>query len=328
MGEFFKAQGLDLNKKTGRIESKENDKRLEIERAKELEKMGYGPNGEILDKKKINYDPINDKDYSYSAQYKKFEKKHEELYPNQKAEGRTDRFDNISSFYDEQDDLQIEKENQKYLDNFENKESLNNFIKTYEDLSEEEGQGFENEDILANSIKKTIEKDRKSEIKNKKDEENLSDYSDFEIEEFKKTLTNHLDKKPAKFSNGDEMNEKQKMEMIDELKNNLPEEFVKLINRRLISENFKWEKETFKNENFIVSYFPDKKNPSIKYILKAENDLDLEGMKKVFVNSSLKSNKELIKDGNGCLLVFCSPPLGYKNRDIKQNKQFKRSERV
>lgn len=316
IGDFFKAQGLKIDKNTGKIDKVVSEEEKKIEREKELKKMGYSPNGEILDKKKMDYDPINEKDYSYSGQYKKFEKKHEELYPNNKLKKKEDKFDDLSYFYGEQDDLEIEKENQKFLDNFDNQNNLENFIKTYEEAQEEKQGGFENENILFDSIKKTKETDKKE---NKKvEKEDISDYSDFEIDMFKNALKGKLDKKDVSFADGQKMNNEQIEELIDELKNNLPEEFVRTINRRLISENFKWEKESFKNENFVVSYFPDKKNATIKYIMKAEDNMDLGKMNKVFVDSSLKGNKELIKDGSGCLLVFCSPPLQYRGKEQKE----------
>ena len=297
IGDFFKVQGLKIDKNTGKIDKVVSEEEKKVEREKELKKMGYGPNGEILDKKKINYDPINEKDYSYSGQYKKFEKKHEELYSNQEISKKTDKFDDASYFYGEQDDLQTEKENQKFLDSFSNQENLENFIKTYEEEQSEEKDLKEYE----------------------KEKAKLSEYSEFEINMFKEALNGKLDKKEIKFADGQKMTEKQVNELIDEFKNEVPEEFVKTINRRLISEKFKWEEENFKNEKIMVSYFPDKKNPSIKYILKETGGTELQTIDKVFVDSSVKGNKEVIRDRNGCLLVFCSMPIKYKNKtDIKK----------
>lgn len=318
-GDFFKAQGLKVNKKTGEIDKETNEEDKKIEREKELKKMGYGPNGEILDKKKMDYDPINEKDYSYSGQYKNFEKKHEELYPNNQQNTKEGKTEDMLYFYGEGDldDLVVEKENQRFLDNFENQESLESFIKTYEEAQEENG-GFENEDILSASIKKTEEFDKKENKRLEKLENELSDYSDFEIDMFKSALNGKLDKKDVQFADGQKMSDKQVSELIDELKNSLPEEFVKLINRRLISEEFNWEKESFKNEKFLVSYFPDKKNALIKYVLKGGEGANLQKLNKVFVDSSLKGNKEIIKDKNGCILVFCSPPLQYNKQGEKE----------
>lgn len=318
IGDFFKAQGLKIDKNTGKIDKVVSEEEKKVEREKELKKMGYGPNGEILDKKKINYDPINEKDYSYSGQYKKFEKKHEELYSNQEINKKTDKFDDTSYFYGEQDDLQTEKENQKFLDSFSNQENLENFIKTYEEEQSEEND-FENKNILLGSAKKIKEKKEKDLKEYEKEKAKLSEYSEFEINMFKEALNGKLDKKEIKFADGQKMTEKQVNELIDEFKNEVPEEFVKTINRRLISEKFKWEEENFKNEKIMVSYFPDKKNPSIKYILKETGDTELQTIDKVFVDSSVKGNKEVIRDRNGCLLVFCSMPIKYKNKtDIKK----------
>ncbi len=318
IGDFFKAQGLKIDKNTGKIDKVVSEEEKKVEREKELKKMGYGPNGEILDKKKINYDPINEKDYSYSGQYKKFEKKHEELYSNQEISKKTDKFDDTSYFYGEQDDLQTEKENQKFLDSFSNQENLENFIKTYEEEQSEEND-FENKNILLGSAKKIKEKKEKDLKEYEKEKAKLSEYSEFEINMFKEALNGKLDKKEIKFADGQKMTEKQVNELIDEFKNEVPEEFVKTINRRLISEKFKWEEENFKNEKIMVSYFPDKKNPSIKYILKETGDTELQTIDKVFVDSSVKGNKEVIRDRNGCLLVFCSMPIKYKNKtDIKK----------
>lgn len=313
IGDFFKAQGLKIDKNTGKIDKNFSEEEKKAEREKELKKMGYGPNGEVLDKKKVNYDPINEKDYSYSGQYKKFEKKHEELYPNNAPNKKEDKFDDSSYFYGEQDDLEIEKENQKFLDNFNNQENLENFIKTYEE-NQEEKNDFENENILLNSIKKTKEK-KGQEIKEyEKKKRELPEYSEFEINMFKEALNGKLDKKEIKFADGEKMTEKQITELINEFKNEVPEEFVKNINRRLISENFQWENESFKNEKLLVSYFPNKKNPSIKYILKETNNIEPQTIDKIFVDSSVKRNKEVIKDKNGCLLVFCSMPIRRKNK--------------
>lgn len=280
IGEFFKAQGLEVNKTTGRIE-KEFSK---TEREKELEKMGYGPDGEVLDQSKVeNYDPLS------------------------------------RSSFEDQDDVEIEREHQKLLDDFSNQESLENFIKTYEEVQNENIGGFENEDILSDSIKKTSEREEREYEKKKA---KLPEYSEFEIKSFKDALSRRLDRREVKFADGQKMSEEQVRKLINEFKTEVPDEFVKMIDRRLISENFQWEEENFKDKKIMVSYFPDKQNPSIKYILRNTKGVEPQIINKVFVDSSVNKNKEVIRDKKKCLLVFCSIPMKRKkSTESKENKK-------
>ncbi len=227
-----------------------------------------------------NYDPINKKSYSSE----KFVAK-EELVLNR----YTEEFEELS------DDNEFEKIEEKTIDSFSNEESFYEYIKNGSEVEETE----EKEDIKAKE-KVSIKKEKR--IIDIKPEYSLS-----EIEALKKFTKDFIDNK----INKEEYSEKQINEAMDEFKQNFPENFAEMINRRVISGDFKWKKEKFNNKEILVNYYPSIKDPKIKYIsfLNKEENINPQELKRIFVEKSVNKDGSTIKDKNGTTLIFCSKPI-------------------
>lgn len=248
-----------------------------LSKEKDLKKMMEDP----------NYDPINNKSYSHHKLFGYFKESPEKKYSNAN------------------------------LDTFTNEESFNEFVLEKE-VEEQEKNSFEDENIQEYWSKK-IKEMKKTEMKNEKEYyKNLPEYSDFEKKEMVDALDNWLNKRGNHFADGQKMSVEQTLEMINEFKNNFPEEFSKMIHRKIVTKElgqFNWEEESYKGKKSIVSYYPNKEKPFIKYI---NNDIDFKNLDKVFVSGSLGGNKKVIKNKNGCMLVFCSAPLYYKEKTVNK----------
>ncbi len=198
--------------------------------------------------------------------------------------------------------------------NYENIEDVNE-----EDIIEfiEEGQSdeadflkdqendFENQDILGNAIKETrreIEKLRKNlpEISQKEKEMMLKD--------FPRLLKALVNKK--RFEKED-VSEKAALELVKEVMDNFPNEYVKLIHEQYIPkvQEYNWKKEKFRGEDYFVSYYPNEENPIIKYIHKnpdEKTDIFLARTKKKTKNKKGEASFSIMKTekGKGPYLVF------------------------
>ena len=275
--------------------------------------MGYGPNGEILDKKKIkNYDPINGKDYSNEL----FEKKDEIPY------------------------------SQEMLDTFSSENNFYNFINEYSLYTEEENlennnekYSFEDENIQEYWSKEVksrldkINKEKEAIYKPINDKiSKMNDYSGFEKAEMQRNLINWLEKKSGCFIDSEKMSKEQTLEIVKEFRDAFPEEFAKMINKKILINdlgNFNWIEEEIKRKGKdekikegeeiekkeenkapkkqYVSFYPNKEHCSIKYI---KNDLS--NTKSVFVNGIFNPNSK--DKPKRPVLVFCSTPKFLKEK--------------
>lgn len=280
LGDFFKNQNIKIE--NGQIKKINESKEAEEKRReKELKKMGYGPNGEILDEKLVkNYDPENQKDYSHQA-------------------------------FDKKDEISYSQEN---LDAFTNEDSLYEFINKQGLFTEEEN--LENNDEKYSFEDENIQEYWFNKIKNKKKTtceisdiyKKMPEYSDFEKAEMRRNFENWLDKKNGCFIDSKKLSKEETLEMVKEFRDGFPVEFTKMINHKiLINElgKFKWEEEERDGKKQMVSYYPSKENYSIKYINKDHNFKNLD---KVFVNGVFNQNNNKRKS----VIVFCSAPKNYK----------------
>lgn len=181
------------------------------------------------------------------------------------------------------------------------------------DLKIKRKEKINKEKEIAEQIKKENEIAKK-ELKEK------PEYSEFERIVLKQTVYNYIEGK-EQFVDDKKLSKEQIIEAVDEFKQNFPGEFASMINRKLITSDFKWKKEVFKNKDILVSYYPNLERPKIKYVinLDKENGNKVKIENKVFVRSSVKSDGTVYKDENGVILVFCSAP---KQNDKQQsNKQ-------
>lgn len=279
---FFKDQNLIV--KNGKITKKEQTmEEQKQQKEKELKKMGYGPNGEILDKNLVNnFDPINQKKYSSEL----FEKKDAIPYSNEML----DTFSDDNSLY-----------------NFINEPTL--FIEEENLKNNEEKDSFEDENIQEYWIKQ---------IKNKKKNtyevsdiyKKMPEYSDFEKAEMRRNFESWLDKKNGCFIDSEKLSKEETLGMVKEFRDGFPIEFTKMIDHKILTTElgeFKWEKEERDGKQQMVSYYPSKENCFIKYINK---DYNFKNLDKVFINGVFDQSKKNNKRKS--VIVFCSAPKSYK----------------
>lgn len=157
-------------------------------------------------------------------------------------------------------------------------------------------------------LKTETEKKEENEIA-KKELKEKPKYSKFEKNVLKQTVYNYIEGK-EQFVDDKKLSKEQIIEAVDEFKQNFPGEFASMINRKLITSDFKWKKEVFKDKDILVSYYPNLEKPKIKYVinLDKENGNKVKIENKVFVRSSVKSDGTVYKDEKGVILVFCSAP--------------------
>lgn len=99
------------------------------------------------------------------------------------------------------------------------------------------------------------------------------------------------------------LTKKKELELIAEFKEALPEKYAQIVNRRVLPENIKWTKEMFKDrqgkvQEGLVSYYPDKQNSVIKYVLKTKG-------KPIIPNSEKFFASHFTTDGKGRVVIFC-----------------------
>jgi hypothetical protein len=164
---------------------------------------------------------------------------------------------------------------------------------------------FENQDILGEAFKKMrgeMEKARK----------NLPEISQGEkemmLKDFPRLLKALVNKK--RFEKED-VSEEAALELVKEVMDNFPNEYVKLIHGERIPkvQKYNWKKEKFKGKDYFVSYYPNEENPSIKYIHRnpdEKTDIFLARTKKKTKNKKGEVSSSIMKTnrGKGPYLVF------------------------
>jgi hypothetical protein len=275
--DFFKNNPEDIKKNI------EDEKR-----SKELKSFGYKESGEVIDENKINYDPINKKTYSVGKE--NFLIENAETYSEEEI---GEYIDYLGSNYDKK---------QEKLDHNE------------KDLEED---SFEKVDIL-NYWKEKITEEKEEE------NQNIPEYSEQEKDFLSKAAKEWFNKKRIKMADESEISKKENpeyearvIEMLKEFRDLFPEDYIKTINKKVVSKelaNFDWEEEEFGKRKNMASYYPNKKEATIKFI---NTDNKFKNLDKVFVTSSVNKKNKIIKDKNGRVLVFCEAPSWYKTKKTK-----------
>jgi len=261
------------------------------------------------------YDPTIGKNPLKDGDTKKIEK----LLPNHKNENliskNRDEISEVLDVFENPDIYDIEEDKNQTDNGF-----IDSYSKEFEDdLSTQDDidynnkkETFENNTNilgLKTKIEEKKEKKREEEENAKKELKEKPEYSEFERIVLKQTVYNYIEGK-GQFIDDKKLSKEQIIEAIDEFKQNFPGEFASMINRKLITSDFKWKKEIFKDKDILVSYYPNLENPKIKYVINLDkesgNKVKIEN--KVFVKSSVKSDGTVYKDENGVILVFCSAP--------------------
>jgi len=269
------------------------------------------------------YDPTIGKNPLKDGDTKKIEK----LLPNHKNENliskNRDEISEVLDVFENPDIYDIEEDKNQTDNGF-----IDSYSKEFEDdLSTQDDidynnkkETFENNtDILGlkTKIEEKKEKKREEEEDAKKELKEKPEYSEFERIVLKQTVYNYIEGK-GQFIDDKKLSKEQIIEAIDEFKQNFPGEFASMINRKLITSDFKWKKEIFKDKDILVSYYPNLENPKIKYVINLDkesgNKVKIEN--KVFVKSSVKSDGTVYKDENGVILVFCSAPKQNDKRNV------------
>ena len=269
------------------------------------------------------YDPTIGKNPLKDGDTKKIEK----LLPNHKNENliskNRDEISEVLDVFENPDIYDIEEDKNQTDNGF-----IDSYSKEFEDdLSTQDDidynnkkETFENNtDILGlkTKIEEKKEKKREEEENAKKELKEKPEYSEFERIVLKQTVYNYIEGK-GQFIDDKKLSKEQIIEAIDEFKQNFPGEFASMINRKLITSDFKWKKEIFKDKDILVSYYPNLENPKIKYVINLDkesgNKVKIEN--KVFVKSSVKSDGTVYKDENGVILVFCSAPIQNDKRNV------------
>jgi hypothetical protein len=269
------------------------------------------------------YDPTIGKNPLKDGDTKKIEK----LLPNHKNENliskNRDEISEVLDVFENPDIYDIEEDKNQTDNGF-----IDSYSKEFEDdLSTQDDidynnkkETFENNtDILGlkTKIEEKKEKKREEEENAKKELKEKPEYSEFERIVLKQTVYNYIEGK-GQFIDDKKLSKEQIIEAIDEFKQNFPGEFASMINRKLITSDFKWKKEIFKDKDILVSYYPNLENPKIKYVINLDkesgNKVKIEN--KVFVKSSVKSDGTVYKDENGVILVFCSAPKQNDKRNV------------
>jgi hypothetical protein len=190
--------------------------------------------------------------------------------------------------------------------------------KTEIPLSNDDIDKFAEEYSLYNFIKKEDDIDYDTITRFEFEEKELLSFEPKEKKDFTEFEKKSLQDVVKKYINGEEqfvgdkkLLEEQIKEAIDEFKQNFPEDFAKMIHKKTMDCDFKWKKEVFKDKNLLVSYYPNPEKPIMKYILNL-NDKNLEEktpITKIFIDNSIKNEKNVFKDKNGTILIFCSKPV-------------------
>lgn len=235
---------------------------------------------------------MNDKFYDPSIERNPFKDKDKK-----NNEKRLSNYENKLDIFENYDDLEEDQIDENFMDSYSTESQNDLFIS--DNINNDEEKTFENDtDVLG--IKTSLEK-------RKRKEEKLPEYSEFEKIILKQTVYNYI-KGKEQFVDDKKLSKEQINEAVNEFKQNFPEEFASLINKKLITSDFKWKKEVFKDKNILVSYYPNLESPKIKYIINLDNEDKVKIENKVFVKSSAKTDGTVYKDKDGVVLVFCSIP--------------------
>ncbi len=297
IGDFMKNQGLISNE--GKIKNSEKFAAETKKREEDdLKRM-------MTDK---NYDPISRKSYSGKAFEKKSEVPFARYNKNENPEFLEDMpemFEDPNDIYENLDKYDLDSQ---FIDDFTNEDSLYSFTKkenNIDSLNDVNQDNFEEATILDLD---EIRENKEAKIREEKRElQMLPKYTNFEKKSLQDVVRNYINQK-NQFIGERKLSEKQINEALDEFKQNFPEDFAKMIHRKIMTGDFKWKKETFKNKEILVNYYPSPEKPIIKYVLNLDERVSdkKEPITKVFVNSSIKENGKAFKDKGGAILVFCS----------------------
>ncbi|MFA5421118.1 MAG: hypothetical protein WC280_03820 [Patescibacteria group bacterium] len=259
LGDFF-------NKKPEEIK-----KEIESEKTrKELANLGYSEKGRVIDEGKLNYDPINKKNYILGKE----------------------------SFLIEDAEIYSDEKIKEYID------------------------------LLGDNYNKIQERLNYNEDNKEIPEIKIPEYSQEEKKFLSKASREWLENKKITLDDGSEISKKNNpeyesrvIEMIKEFRDFFPEDYIKIIDRKIITKelaDFKWEEEAFNGKNLMVSCYPNKEETKIKYI---NSDYKFKNLDQVFVSSSKDKNGKIIKNKDGQVLVFCEAPYWYKKQTKKVNQQ-------
>jgi hypothetical protein len=270
MNTGFKIENLLKGSDEGKgKEKKENI--INSVRRREMEAMGYSfdKNGKVLKDK--NGDPILNKDCENVVDGKNYE--------DIKIEDTSE--EEIAEYV-------------KYMDDFLKEEKIGEEEKSSKD------QDFEDQDILGDALKKT----RREMEKLKKNLPEISqEEKEMMLKDFPRLLKALVHKKKLE---KEDISEKAASELIKEVMDNFPSDYVKLIHGKLIPKikEYNWKKETFKGKEIFVSCYPNEENPVIKYIHKNPKEKT-----DIFFAQTKNKKGNIMKaeKGKGPLLVF----LGY-----------------
>ncbi len=201
----------------------------------------------------------------------------------------------------------ILEETKKYFDPINKKDYPQREIPRYKTKkSENMAETLEEEESLKEFEEINIVEEIKSKIKEELDEEfkrEVNKRPEFSKEEevfmeafFNKWFKRHLSKE--KFLTGE-----RELEMISEFKEALPVKYAQIVNRRVLPEKIEWTKEPFRDKQGklkegIVSYYPNKNNSVIKYVLKTEGKPQISDSKKFFA-------AHFIADKKNRVVIFC-----------------------
>ncbi|MDD3711326.1 MAG: hypothetical protein PHP37_01875 [Patescibacteria group bacterium] len=169
-----------------------------------------------------------------------------------------------------------------------------------ESLAEEaEEKDFENIDIIGSIIEK-VKLERENEFNRKMNKRpEFSDQEETFMEEFFKQWF-------KKTTSGEKiLTKKTELSAINEFKESFPEKYAQIINRRILPERIQWDKEMFKDskgkiKEGLVSYYPNKENPVIKYVLQTTDGPIMPKSKKFFVTNFISGKKGVV--------IFCKEP--------------------
>lgn len=314
IGDFMKDQGLVLDKGEVKKSEKLSEETKKME-ANDLKKMMEDP----------NYDPINKKSYSGEAFEKKPEIPFSRYNKNESPEfleNLPETFEDPSDIYENLDEYNLDP---KTIDEFTNEDSLYSFTKkennidNFNDTDQDDKLGdFEKTDVIDyDDIREKREFKDQKEKREKKRLQMIPKYTDFEKNSLQEVVKNYINQK-EQFVGERKLSEEQINEAMDEFKQNFPEDFAKMIHKKIMTGDFKWKKETFKDKKILVNYYPSPEEPIIKYVLNL-NDKDSgkkDPITKVFINNSVKEDGKVFKDKEGAVLVFCSKPI--KKLEIKK----------
>lgn len=199
----------------------------------------------------------------------------------------------------------ILKEGKKYFDPVDQKNQSGRsrgVIRMNAELAEgledaDEVEDFEEVDIMGEII---------AQIKKEKDHERKEDLDkrpEFSSEEASFMEASFRSWFKKRLSGERSLTKIKELEMIAEFKENFPIKYAEITNRRVLPDKIEWKKEMFKDrqgkiKEGLVSYYPNKENSSIKYVLKTTGKPVMPKSEKFFASQFIADKK------NGAV-IFC-----------------------